>query len=144
MSDLLQVYALCVLVLCLKMFAISCYQGVFRIRRQAFTNLEDAAFFKRAAHSAELPQVVRATKAWANDLESIPLFFVLGGLCIALGASGAVTAGLCVCFTLARVAHTVMYLVGCQPWRTLAYGLGAICLLGQGATVVARLMVIST
>lgn len=38
-------YALCVLVLFLKMLAISCYQGFFRLRYRAFTNYEDVGFF---------------------------------------------------------------------------------------------------
>ncbi|MGY1954420.1 hypothetical protein ACW9I3_26670, partial [Pseudomonas pergaminensis] len=62
MSELLQVYALCVLLLCLKMFAISCYQGGFRLRARAFTNREDAAFFSCAAQAEELPQVVRVPR----------------------------------------------------------------------------------
>ena len=80
MNDLLPAYAVCVLVLCLKMFAISCYQGHFRIRGRAFTNREDAALFNRSEQPVELPHVARAARAWANDLENIPLFFVLGGL----------------------------------------------------------------
>lgn len=75
MNELLRIYALCVLVLCLKMLAISCYQGFFRIRGRVFTNPEDAAFFNRTPQPEELPQVVRAARAWANDLENIPLFF---------------------------------------------------------------------
>ncbi|WP_431703187.1 MAPEG family protein [Pseudomonas sp. BR20] len=133
MNELLNIYALCVLVLCLKMFGIPCYQGFFRLRGLAFTNREDAAVFKRAAHPVELPQVSRASRAWANDLENIPLFFVLGGLCVALGTAGAPTAWLFGGFTLARMAHTLMYLAGWQPWRTLAYGLGVACLFGLGA-----------
>lgn len=43
MTSALTVYALCVVVLFLKMFAISCYQGLMRIRFRAFTNAEDAA-----------------------------------------------------------------------------------------------------
>lgn len=136
MNDLMPVYTACVLVLCLKMFAISCYQGFFRIRGRAFTNQEDAAFFDRATRPEELPQVVRATKAWANDLENIPLFFVLGGLCVVLEGSSVVIGWLFCGFTLARVAHTVTYLMGWQPWRTLAYGLGVVCLFGIGAGIV--------
>ncbi len=139
MNDLLPVYAMCVLVLCLKMLAISCYQGFFRIRAKAFTNREDAAFFHRAARSEELPQVVKAAKAWANDLENIPLFFVLGGLCVALQGYSATTVWLFGVFTLARVVHTLAYLMGWQPWRTIAYGAGVICLLGLGATLAYRL-----
>ncbi|WP_122765386.1 MAPEG family protein [Pseudomonas viridiflava] len=140
MNDLLRVYALCVLVLCLKMFAVSCYQGYFRIRGLAFTNAEDAAFFKRARHSIELPPVGRASRAWANDLENIPMFFVLGGLCVALEAPAVASAWLFGGFTLARLAHTVTYLAGWQPWRTLAYGVGVICLLGLGAMTCCRLV----
>lgn len=77
----------------------------------------------------------RASRAWANDLENIPMFFVLGGLCVALGTAGAPTAWLFGGFTLARMVHTLMYLAGWQPWRTLAYGLGVACLFGLGAMV---------
>lgn len=139
MNDLLVIYAGCVLVLCLKMFAVSCYQGFWRIRRRGFTNPEDAAFFGRMALPQELPHVVRAQRAWANDLENIPLFFVLGGLCVALGSSQGVTGWLFGVFTLARLAHTVTYLAGLQPWRTLAYAVGVACLFGLGAQVVLRL-----
>lgn len=135
MNDLMPVYVACVLVLGLKMFAISCYQGFFRIRGRAFTNQEDAAYFNRATCPEELPQVVRATKAWANDLENIPLFFVLGGLCVVLEESSGVIAWLFCAFTLARVAHTVTYLMGWQPWRTVAYAVGTLCLSGLGATL---------
>ena len=135
MNDLLPIYAVCVLVLCLKMFAISCYQGYFRIRGRAFTNREDAAFFKRSARCEELPQVGRAAKAWANDLENIPLFFVSGGLCVALHSDSAATLWLFGVFTLARVVHTLAYLMGWQPWRTLAYGVGVACLFGLGAEI---------
>ena len=135
MNDLLPVYAVCVVVLCLKMFAISCYQGYFRIRGRAFTNREDAAFFSRSAQLEELPQVARAARAWANDLENIPLFFVLGGLCVALHSDSAAILWLFGVFTLARVLHTVAYLMGWQPWRTLAYGVGLACLFGLGARI---------
>ena len=90
MSALLSVYALCVVILFLKMLGISCYQGYYRISRLTFQNAEDARFVGRQASPEELPQVTRAARAWANDLENIPLFFVLGGLCVALDtAAGA-------------------------------------------------------
>ncbi|MBO0495161.1 MAPEG family protein [Pseudomonas sp. Marseille-Q1929] len=135
MNDLLPVYVACVLVLCLKMFAVSCYQGYFRLRGRAFTNREDAAFFKRSAQPMELPQVARAARAWANDLENIPLFFVLGGLCVAQQSDSAVTLWLFGVFTLARMMHTLAYLMEWQPWRTLAYGVGVACLFGLGARI---------
>ncbi|OPA85711.1 glutathione metabolism protein [Pseudomonas fluorescens] len=140
MNDLLRVYVLCVLVLCLKMFAISCYQGFFRIRTLAFTNQEDAAFFKRAALSVDLAPVNRAAKAWANDLENIPLFFVVGGLCVVLGTPDIATTLLFGGFTVARVVHTVTYLAQSQPWRTMAYGAGVACLFGLGGMLVSSVV----
>ncbi len=140
MNSTLSVFALCVLVLFIKMLAISCYQGFFRLRHRAFTNPEDAGVFKRNALVQELPAVSRAAKAWANDLENIPLFFVLGGLCVALGTREVATPWLLCLFTAARVMHTLMYLGGRQPWRTLAYGIGLGCLLGLAALVGAALL----
>ncbi|MEN5303569.1 MAPEG family protein [Pseudomonas sp. TWI628] len=130
MNGALNVYALCVVVLFLKMFAVSCYQGWFRLRHRAFTNIEDAAVFNRVAREAELAQVIRASRAWANDLENIPAFFALGGLAIAMNAPATVTAVLSMLFTAARVLHTLAYLRGVQPWRTVFYGVGILCLLG--------------
>ncbi|AYG45473.1 MAPEG family protein [Pseudomonas sp. Leaf58] len=140
MNDMLCVYALCVVVLFLKMFGVSCYQGYHRLRFVAFTNPEDAAVFKRAAQLAERPQVARAGRVWANDLENIPAFFALGGLAIALDAPAAVSAWLSIVFTLTRVLHTCAYLAGVQPWRTVCYGVGVLCLLGFCVVITATLL----
>ena len=135
MSSTLSIYTLCVLVLCLKMLAISCYQGFHRLRHLAFSNPEDAGFFHRAANAEELPAVRRAARAWRNDLENIPLFFVLGGLCVALHTPWLPTVtGFCL-FTLARLLHTVMYLSARQPWRTLAYAAGLASLVHLAALI---------
>ncbi|MNO62750.1 MAPEG family protein [compost metagenome] len=136
----LSVYAVCVVGLFLKMFALSCYQGYFRLRYLAFTNPEDAAVFKRAAQLAERPQVCRAGRAWMNDLENIPLFIALGGLAIAVAAPGPQVAWLCGVFTVARCVHTLAYLAGWQPWRTLAYGVGVLCLWVLGAMVMGQVI----
>ncbi|AJA16385.1 MULTISPECIES: MAPEG family protein [Pseudomonas] len=139
MSSALQVYALCVVLLFLKMFLVSCYQGYHRLRFVAFTNPEDAAVFRRIAQAAERPQVIRAAKVWANDLENIPMFFALGGLAVALEAATLPVLWLSVVFTVARVLHTLAYLRGLQPWRTLFYGIGVICLLGFCSLITARI-----
>lgn len=140
MTSLVHLFALCVLVLFIKMLAISCYQGFFRLRHRAFSNPEDAGFFQRPAIAQELAPVSRAAKAWANDLENIPLFFVLGGICLALDTNAAATAWLFGLFTVARVLHTLLYLGRRQPWRTLAYGVGLACLLGLAGLIGAALL----
>jgi len=139
MESTLHWYALCVVVLFFKMFAISLYQGFHRIGRQHFRNPEDAAFVGRAAAEEELPQVQRAARAWLNDLENIPLFFALGGIYVALQLSSAAAPWLLGGFTLARIAHTVCYLAELQPWRTVAYAVGMGCLLAIAAMILGAL-----
>lgn len=135
MSSLLALYVLCVLVLFVKMFAISCYQGFFRLRYRAFSNPEDAGFLHCVAREQELAPVRRAARAWANDLENIPLFWVLGGLGVLLETPQVATSVLFCGFTTARIVHTLMYLGGWQPWRTIAYAAGVVCLFGLAGLV---------
>lgn len=138
MNEVVSVYAVCVVVLFCKMFGLSCYQGYFRLRGRAFTNPEDAAVFNRRACAQERPQVSRAARAWANDLENIPLFFTLAGLAIVLNTPALATSWLILLFTAARVLHSLAYLACLQPWRTLAYGIGVICLAGLALMIVAQ------
>ncbi|MDZ4021457.1 MAPEG family protein [Pseudomonas sichuanensis] len=136
---MITVFAASVLLLFLKMLAISCYQGYYRLRHLTFVNAEDAAVLGRTAAAQERPEVRRAAQAWANDLENIPLFFVLGGLAITLHTPELPTLWLCALFTAARLAHTLAYLAAWQPWRTLAFAVGLGCLLGLAGMIAARL-----
>ncbi|MDF0731549.1 MAPEG family protein [Pseudomonas entomophila] len=136
MSSALSVYACCVVVLFGKMLAISCYQGYYRLRFLTFMNPEDAAVFKRPAHPTERPEVARAEQAWRNDLENIPMFVALAGLAVALEAPAGVTLCLSVVFTAARLVHTLTYLARLQPWRTLSYAVGVLCVLGLAGVVI--------
>ncbi|BCJ04953.1 MULTISPECIES: MAPEG family protein [Pseudomonas] len=139
MSVVLYSYTLCVLVLFAKMFAISLYQGAYRIGRLTFKNAEDAGFVGRPASAEELPQVSRASQAWMNDLENIPLFFVLGGIYVLLEGPAGPAVWLFSLFTAARIVHTVTYLARWQPWRTLAYAVGVVCLFGIAGLIIAQL-----
>lgn len=124
-------YSLCVVALFLKMFAISVYQGFYRLSRRTFINPEDAEVFNKPPAAVELPQVERAAKAWLNDLENIPIFLGLGIAYVLIGASPEAATRLFCTFTIARVLHTLTYLLGWQPWRTITYAVGILCLLGM-------------
>ncbi|MFK0733695.1 MAG: MAPEG family protein [Gloeotrichia echinulata HAB0833] len=128
METVIYWYSLCVVVLFLKMFGLSAYQGFYRLSRLVFVNPEDAQVFKKSAVEEELPQVRRAAKAWLNDLENIPIFFGLGAVYIFIGASPQAANWLFAIFTIARILHTLAYLLGLQPWRTVAYGVGILCM----------------
>ena len=107
-------YAVASVLLFFKMFAISAYQGFHRIGKLTFKTPEDAAFVGREAAKEELPQVQRAARAWLNDLENIPIFLGLGVAYIWVGASPGWAMWL--------------FLAGIQPWRTVAYAVGVVCM----------------
>jgi len=132
-------YALCAMLLFVKMFALSLYQGWHRISKRTFRNPEDAGFLGKAAAADELPQVQRAARAWLNDLENIPIFLALCVAYVLLDASHGAAPGLFLGFTASRYAHSLCYLLGLQPWRTVVYGIGIACLFGMCAAILAAL-----
>jgi len=107
------------------MSANSVVQGIGRLRTKTFVTPEDAQFF---AHSPpapdEAPIVKRAAMVWRNDLENIPLFLFLGLIYVTLGCWPGGAFIYFTIFVIARILHTVAYLNGLQPWRTIFFTLG--------------------
>src|SRR5277367_6783826 len=120
-------YSLITVILFFKMVANSVVQGRARVGSKAFPNPEDAVFFGAPAPAAdELPIVKRAAAVWRNDLENIPIFLFLGLIYVTLGCwSG----GAYIYFSIfagARILHTVAYMQGMQPSRTIFYVIGLV------------------
>jgi glutathione S-transferase len=126
---LLQMYAITAIVLALKMAAISIVQGRARVSSGIFTNPEDAKTFGAQLASAEAPIVERASRAWRNDLENIPIFLIVAWIYVYAGLSVSAFVIYCLVFMAARVAHTICYLNAIQPARTIAFTIGALTML---------------
>jgi len=127
-------YALCSAILAAKLLYSSVYTGTRRTKHQAFINPEDARVFGQAGTSSnpdEAPAVAHALRIQRNDLENIPAFFAIGLVYVLLGASPRGAAFYCWAFTIARVTHTVMYTRNIQPWRAIAFGVGAFAMTGM-------------
>jgi uncharacterized MAPEG superfamily protein len=122
---LLQIYALTAIILTLKMFSISVVQGLGRTRTGVFINPEDARTFGTQTAAEEAPIVRRAARAWGNDLENIPIFLILGWIYVTAGLSATAFLVYCAIFVVARIVHTICYLNGIQPLRTIAFTVGA-------------------
>lgn len=124
-----KLYALCAVVLFFKMWALSLVQGIGRLRAKAFVIAEDARLLGGEPAAQEAPIVQRASRAWRNDLENIPIFLFLALIYVIAGCWPRGAAIYFPLFTLARISHSICYLEGLQPWRTLSYTVGvAICL----------------
>jgi uncharacterized MAPEG superfamily protein len=121
---LLRIYAITAIVLALKMSAIAFVQGRARNSSKVFLNPEDAATFGGQAAAQEPEMVQRASRAWRNDLENIPIFLILAWIYVMAGLSATAFTIYCVVFMVARIVHTICYINSIQPWRTVAFTIG--------------------
>lgn len=120
------------ILLALKMWANSGIQVWARWRYRTVINPEDAIvlsqLIKQDVHTdaRDVPLAARASACWRNDLENIPLFLLLAlGYVLQAGVPSWLSV-YCTVFLLARIGHTVCYLRRLQPWRTVAYEVGAL------------------
>jgi uncharacterized MAPEG superfamily protein len=136
-------YALCTAILAIKLFLSSVYTGVQRQRSQSYANPEDAAAFGQGAARADgidAPAVAQALRIQRNDAENLPAFFAVGLVYVLTGASATGAAIYLWTFTIARILHTVAYAAGLQPWRAIAFGTGALCVVGMSVSTILRVL----
>ncbi len=129
MPPLLRMYALTAIVLAVKMSAIAIVQGRARTSAGAFLNPEDAKAFGGKEVPEEPEMVQRASRAWRNDLENIPIFLILAGIYVSAGLSTTAFVIYCLVFMAARIIHTFCYINSIQPARTAAFTVGAVAML---------------
>lgn len=124
-------YAICAAILVLKMIVVGHYTGVLRARRQAFLNPEDAKAFaqKEEVAAAEDPDVDRGLRAHRNDLESTLPFLAFAWVYLAFDPPAAFASGLFVAFTALRVVFSYFYIAEIQPWRSISFLIGELCVL---------------
>jgi uncharacterized MAPEG superfamily protein len=125
----LKMYAITAIVLTLKMAAVSIAQGQGRVGASIFVNPEDAKLFGGREAAEEAPAVQRASRAWRNDLENIPIFLILAGIYVDAGLQLTAFVIYCLVFMVCRIVHTICYLNSIQPMRTIAFTIGALTML---------------
>ena len=138
----LKLYAALTVILFFKMAAISIVQGIARTRGGAFTLPEDATLFGAKLVAEELPIVQRAARAWRNDLENIPIFLFLGFIFVMSPFSVGAEEIYFAVFAAARIAHTIFFLNAMQPWRTIAYTVGALTSFALAVHIVTGLILL--
>lgn len=112
--------------LVLWLMSMSNYTSAIRLRKKVYATPEDYAFNRMQPTSAPDDAVERSRRLHQNHLENVVPFLVLSVLYAFTRPAHATLAGLLWGFFAARVLYTVFYVRAMQPYRTIAYTIGAL------------------
>jgi microsomal prostaglandin-E synthase 1 len=128
-----QLYVICSAILSTLALLLGGMTAARRNKVDKYLNPEDKVVARKdttVVDGPEHPEVARRQRAHRNLLESLPIFFALGLISVLAGAKPMGT-NICLgVFTGMRVVHTIVYLNGIQPWRTISYAIGTFALIG--------------
>lgn len=130
-------YATACLVLCANLLFLWGFSGVVRGKTKTVLNSEDSDLVAKGAKvvESEPPEVARVLRAHRNAEASIYPFFCMGLIYVLLGGSAIHAKILFSGFVFARIVHSIAYMAGKQPWRTISFVLGALLLLAMGVDI---------
>jgi len=128
-------YALVATLVSLHLAVLGSYTGFVRTRRKVFVNPEDASTFKATGAEVDHPDVQRTKRAHMNALENAVPFLAIGFLYALSGPSKVGAQAYFFTYLGSRVLHSIIYLVGKQPWRTLMFAIGQAAILGMAVHV---------
>jgi uncharacterized MAPEG superfamily protein len=114
-----------------KMGAIAFATANLRRKAKVVVNPEDTGVNPGShVEPQEAPATARAKRAHLNDLENIPAFLFIALLFTLTGGPANGGWAYFGVYFVARTLHTITYLGGKQPWRTVSFGIGQLTLLG--------------
>ncbi|XP_054000123.1 microsomal glutathione S-transferase 1-like [Hylaeus anthracinus] len=124
--ELLKIFGFWGSILALKLVAMIPLTARYRFQKKIFANPEDVkAILKNAKVAYNDPDIERVRRAHLNDLENIPIWYVVTLLWLTTGPSTWLAGILIRTFVLARITHTLVYaVVPQQPARAIAFFFG--------------------
>jgi uncharacterized MAPEG superfamily protein len=128
MNTTFRAYALSCIVLTINLLALWILSGARRVRTGVAINPEDAARYGVPVSETDPPAVARLLRAHRNAEAVIYPFLVLGTLFVLAGGTSRIAVPIFVVFVLARIAHSIVYVRGLQPWRTITFALSLVAL----------------
>ncbi|CAN5285568.1 hypothetical protein BH09PSE6_BH09PSE6_14830 [soil metagenome] len=133
-------FAITTVALCLNLLGLWMFSGVRRASVGRSPNQEDVARFGGEVVEHEAPEIARVLRAHANAAANIPPFLFLGLVYVMAGGTPVIAKVLFGVFTIARWLHSIAYLRGWQPWRTVFFLTGLVATLALLGFVTARLV----
>ncbi len=121
------VFVICAGLLVIKMQLMTVATTILRNVRGVYLSPEDYRLFGQEPKPPD-ELIERVRRAHQNDLENILPFLAIGFLYALSGPSYSAAWWLCVVFTAARMLHTLTYIAGLQPWRSIFFGIASLAL----------------
>lgn len=136
----LKVYALATAIVALHMFTLAGITGAVRAKHKSFVNPEDAELSKGKEVDNDHPSVQRVKRAHMNLIESAIPFFAVGLLYALTNPPMVGAQAYFFTFVGARVLHTIFYMIGKQPFRTISFVIGVLSVTGMAVHVIRAAM----
>nr|XP_033323665.1 microsomal glutathione S-transferase 1-like [Megalopta genalis]XP_033323666.1 microsomal glutathione S-transferase 1-like [Megalopta genalis] len=109
-------------VVCLKMVAVVLMTVRHRFQKKIFVNPDDTALMKGSKVLHNDPDIERVRRCHLNDLENIPLWFIVTSLWLTTGPPSWLATILIRTFVISRIVHTLSYAVWLrQPYRAISF-----------------------
>jgi uncharacterized MAPEG superfamily protein len=118
-------YAVSVIALSLNLAGLANATAFSRNKAKEVINPEDTKLSREAAvvYDGGNDQTARYRRAHRNALENTPVFMITAFVLTLMGASGTIGAALFYPYAALRILHSVFYVKGVQPFRTVAFAL---------------------
>jgi uncharacterized MAPEG superfamily protein len=128
-------YALTCVVLSLNLLLLWVSSGAIRARSGVAINPEDGARYGAQVRESDPPAVARFLRAHRNAEATIYPFLLLGLLYVLAGGGAGAAVPIFATFTVARIAHSIVYLRAMQPWRTITFATSLLAIIALMAAV---------
>jgi len=135
------IYAITSLVLTLNVLFLWGYSGAVRAKTKSAMNPEDAKLQGARLVEADPPEVARVLRAHSNAQATIYPFLLVGTVFVLAGGGAGMAQIVFGGFVATRILHSIIYLAGKQPWRTILFilsGVFLIVLIGDTAWLLAQ------
>jgi len=121
-------YAVSVIALGLNLLGLANATALTRARANEVVNPEDKKLNQKASvvYDEGNERTGRYRRAHRNALENTPLFMITALVLTLMGTSATIGAALFYPYVGLRILHSVCYVKQIQPFRTMAFGLGAL------------------
>ncbi|XP_046400235.1 microsomal glutathione S-transferase 1-like [Ischnura elegans] len=119
-------YALYSVLLAFKMYAVFFLIARLRFKKKVFISPEDTTLKLGSTVRHDDPDIERARRAQLNDLENIPIFWIIGLLYTLTKPEPLIAVNIFRIYFFARAIHTFVYafVVFPQPARALSFFVG--------------------